>query len=283
VRPYPRARRFTGRGFVPEAFVRRGGVSSSAPGEVAVAPRDPVYDHQFVAMLGAPAGLAAYLELLYHANTLASPIEPTIGALPLATAAGTPVYGVNGPSAAIGDTFSKAVRLTDGQDVSIDTATSPLVIGARSHALFQVKKIAAGTIGGNRSIWGWNGTEDGLIQLRSNGSLWYVIVDGGVTTTVQLNVDHHDDVWCASMAVSHGGSARMASNRGTGAAVSISPDINTISTLRVGQGNNCAAMDWHTGAVLVGDGTSESNTLFQDLYDNAQAYCANYLAALVTP
>jgi hypothetical protein len=260
-----------------------GAAAGGIVGENVIAPRDPVYEHQFVAMLGAPAGLAAYLDSLYIANVLASPIYPIVGAFPLSTAAGTPVYGVDGPSTPLGDTYSKAVRLTDGQAAVISASGGPIVIGPRRWITGGVSKFAAATPGGNRIVWGHNSTDDLFVQLRTNGHLYCVIVDASVTTTVQLQIAHNDDIWTSWQAGYNGTHVHMISDRGVATPVALTPDIATTAAWQIGQSGNCPAMDFHMGYTFISDGTTAGDNAIAAAITNGQTYCQNLLSALVDP
>jgi hypothetical protein len=253
---------------------------ASGGGEEAIAPRDPVYGWQFVDMLGAPAGSEAYLTELYIVNTAASPIGPIVGAFPMTTTAGTPTYGVPGPSAAIGDTYSKAVRFTDGQAAVIATANGAVSIAAHDWAIGVVVNFAAITPASNRIVYGHNSTDDLFIQLRTNGHVYGVVVDASVTTTIQLTTPHNTGQWVAIIVASAGGNIRVASNLGVSSPVALSPDIATTAAWQIGQSGNAAAMDFHMGFNFISDDTVAGDAAIQDIYDNAQTYCQSLLTAL---
>jgi hypothetical protein len=257
--------------------------AAASGGDPAIAPRDPINGAQFLAMLGAPASSEAYLNCLYVCNDEQSPIGPVVGAFPIATAAGAPVFGSDGPSTPLGDTYSKSVTLTDGQAAQLSSSSAtPFVIGTLDYAFFTVQRFGVGAPAGNRIVWGWNSAEDGFLQLRTNGSIYHVSVDGGVTTTIQLNIPHNTGQWTAVSSAIAGGNARVSSNLGTGSPVALAPDV-VAATLQIGQNGNCPAMDFHLGAVFISDGTPAGDAAIQDLYDNGEAYCDNLLAALVNP
>jgi hypothetical protein len=268
--------------FGPAIGVTADEISAADGGGVTpIAPRDPVTADQLVDLMGAPAASADYVTEVYIANTSASPINPVVGAFPMATTAGTPTYGVPGPSAAIGDVFSKAVRLTDAQAAQLGTANGAVSLAAHDWAIGIVANFVAAVPGGNRVIYGHNSTDDAFLQLRTNGHIFGVIVDSAVTTTIQLLTPHNTGQWVVIIMACAGGNVRVASNLGVSAPVALSPDIATTASWQIGQSGNCPAMDFHMGFNFISDDTAAGDAAILDIYNNAQAYCTDLLSALV--